>query len=387
MVSGTHRYPRQDEVAYGRPAADVLVETAHAHGASRILVTTTRSLAAPGGLTSKIAAALSDRCAGIFSGVTAHSPREGVLEGAHQARRIGCDLLVAVGGGSVIDATKVMQLCLWADIERPEELDRYRAGRGPDHVDVAQIKASVRMVAVPTTLSAAEFTNFAGVTHSRRHVKEGFTHPYLAPCRVVLDPAMTLQTPPLLWFSTGLKAIDHGVEQLCNPKRAPMADALAAEGLRYLGRSLPMTKRDPTDLDARLDCQFGMWFAISGATAGHGMGASHAIGHTLGGMFGVPHGLTSCVMLPAVLRWNEAVDVDRQRFVRDLWGSPTSSLSDAVRALCTALDLPTTLDSIGIGPDRFRAIAEHTMTDRAIRSNARSIRGPDDIVEILELAR
>jgi maleylacetate reductase len=293
---------------------------------------------------------------------------------------------VAVGGGSVIDATKVMQLCLWANIERPEELDRFRAGSGPDRVDVGRVNATVRMIAVPTTLSAAEFTHFAGVTDSRRRVKEGFVHPLLAPRCVVLDPAVTLQTPPQLWFSTGLKAIDHSVEQLCNPKRAPMADALAAEGLRYLGRSLPRTKSVPTDLDARLDCQFGMWLAISGASAGHGMGASHAIGHTLGGMFGIPHGVTSCVILPAVLRWNESVDASRQRFVRDLLGWQASSLSDAVKALCTALDLPTTLDSVGIGRDQFRTIAEHTMTDRAIRSNARPIHGPQDILEILELA-
>jgi maleylacetate reductase len=389
MLSGTHRYPRQDEVVYGRPAGDALIEAARSNQASRLLVTTTKSLAGPDGLASKVAAALGGLCVGIFPGITAHSPREAVIHGAREARRLECDLLVAVGGGSVIDATKVMQLCVWADIERPEELDRYRAGARADRVDMATIRGSLRMVAVPTTLSAAEFTPFAGVTDSQRRVKEGYAHPDLAPRCVVLDPAMTLQTPLPLWFSTGLKAIDHGIEQLCNPKRAPMADTLAAEGVRHLLRGLPATKRMPTDVDARLDCQFGMWFAISGASAGHGMGASHAIGHTLGGMFGVPHGLTSCVILPAVLRWNEAVDADRQRFVRELVGLPASqsTLSDTVKGLCRALDLPTTLESVGIASGQFRAIAEHTMGDRAIRSNARRVHSANDIVEILELAR
>lgn len=387
MMSGTHRYPRQEEVVYGRPAADALTDLAGAFRAERLLVTSTRSLAGPDGLAEKIATALGPRCVGIFSGVTAHSPRDGVLAGAQEARRLGCDLLVAVGGGSVIDATKVMQLCLWAGIERIEELDRYRAGAGTDRVDVAKIQPTVRMVAVPTTLSAAEFTPFAGVTDSARRVKEGFAHPYLAPRVVVLDPTMTRSTPAELWFSTGIKAVDHAVEQLCNPHRAPFADALAAEGLRYLTRGLRATRLAPNDLDARLHCQFGMWFAMSGAVSGHGMGASHAIGHTLGGMFGVPHGVTSCILLPAVLRWNEAVDAARQRFVNGLAESSAPSLSETIKSLCLALELPTTLASVGISPAQFRAIAEHTMSDRAIRSNGRPIRGPDDIVEILELAR
>lgn len=387
MLSGTHRNPRQEEVVYGRPAVDALIGLANSYGAERLMITTTRSLTGPVGLATKVAKALGKRCVGVFAGVSAHSPREGVIEGADRARSLDCDMLIAVGGGSVIDATKVIQLCLWANLVRPEDLGPYRAGPGPDRVEVAKIRSTVRMIAVPTTLSAAEFTPFAGVTDSVRRVKEGYTHPLLAPRAVVLDPAMTLQTPPELWLSTGVKAVDHAVEQLCNALRAPFADALAGDGLRRLGEGLPRTAKNPEDLDARLDCQLGMWLAISGASSGRGMGASHAIGHTLGGAFCVPHGLTSCVTLPAVLRWNEAVGGDRQRLVRELLGSGRSSASDAVKDLCHALGLPTTPEGIGIRPDQFRAIADYTMHDRGIHSNPRAIRGPEDIVEIMELAR
>lgn len=387
MLSGTHRYSRQEEVVYGRPAGDALTATARSLGAQRLLITTTRSLAGPGGLATQLAEALGPLCAGIFAGVKAHSPREGVVEGAGHARALGCDLLVAVGGGSVIDATKVMQLCLWGNLQRSEDLDRFRAGPGGDRLALASLEPTVRMVAVPTTLSAAEFTPFAGVTDAARRVKEGYSHALLAPRVVVLDPAATIGTPPELWLSTGLKAVDHAVEQLCNPERAPFADALAQDGLVRLGRGLRATKRDPQDLDARLECQFGMWLAISGASSGRGMGASHAIGHTLGGSFGVPHGITSCVMLPAVLRWNEGVDGERQRLVRDRLGSSDGSASDAVTDLCLTLGLPARLAQIGIRPDQFRAIAEHAMHDRGIRSNPRPIRDPADIMEILELAR
>jgi len=384
MLTGAHRFPRQDVVAYGRPAAEALREFAASAGATRLLITTPRSLGES--LAAQLAKDLGELCVGIVAGVRAHSPREAVMAGAEAARRRRADLLVALGGGSVIDATKVMQLALWAGLGRPEELDPYRAGRGPDRADVAKIAPGVRMVAIPTTLSAAEFTPFAGVTDTAKRAKEGYTHPLLAPRAVILDPAMTLSTPPGLWFSTGLKAVDHAVEQLCNPVRAPYADALAAEGLKRLAVGLPASKADPADLDARQECQFGMWLAISGAGAGRGMGASHAIGHTLGGSYGVPHGITSCVALPAVLKWNEAAGTERQALVAELMGAGGLSASEAVRRLAKSLDLPTDLKSIGIGADKFQAIAEHTMHDGGVRVNPRPIEGPQDIVEILELA-
>jgi maleylacetate reductase len=385
MLTGTHRFPRQDLVTYGRPAVEAVRELAAAQGVRRILVITTRSLEQT--LAADLARELDELCVGVFAGVGAHSPREAVLAGAAAARRADADLLVALGGGSVIDATKVMQLCLWANLKEPKDLDPYRAGLGPDRVRAADVPAGVRMLALPTTLSAAEFTPFAGVTDRAREVKEGFTHPLFAPRAVVLDPLLTLATPAELWFSTGLKAVDHAVEQLCNPQRAPFADAVAEEGLRRLSRGLPACKADPADLDAREECQFGMWLAISGAGAGRGMGASHAIGHTLGGSYGVPHGITSCVILPAVLAWNAAVGSDRQAWISQLMGVPDLTASEAVKFLARGLDLPTDLASVGIGPESFQAIAEHTMHDAGVRANPRPIRGPEDIMAILELAR
>jgi maleylacetate reductase len=385
MLSGTHRFPRQDQVTYGRPAAEVVKELAASLGASRLMITSTASLA--GNLAARMAADLGELCVGVFSAIGAHSPREDVIAGAAEARRLKADLLVALGGGSAIDATKVMQLCLWAGLTKVEHLDPYRAGRGPDRVKTADIAAGVRMLAVPTTLSAAEFTPFAGVTDTARHAKEGYGHPLLAPRAVILDPAMTLNTPPMLWFSTGLKAVDHAVEQLCNPSRAPFADALAEDGLRRLTRGLAATQADPNDLEARLDCQFGMWLAMSGVGSGRGMGPSHAIGHTLGGGYGVPHGITSCIALPAVLRWYGTAGADRQVLVAELMGAKGLSAADAVKGLAKRLGLPTDLRRVGIGPDSFQAIAEHTMHDAGVRSGARPISGPQDIVEILEIAR
>ena len=364
------------------PALEALTSLASAFGARRLMLVSTASLSGPGGLATTLARELGDLCVGAFSDIPAHSPRESVIAGAAKARSLDADLLVAVGGGSAIDAAKVMQICLWAGLERTEDLDGYRAGSAA----AAALVPGGRMVAVPTTLSAAEFTPFAGVTDTARKAKEGYAHPLLAPRAVVLDPAMTVATPPRLWLSTGIKAVDHAVEQLCNPVRSPFSDALAADGLKGLARALPETRERPGDLDARLDCQIGMWLAMAGASSGRGLGASHAIGHTLGGGFGAPHGLTSCVALPAVLAWNAAAIPEREALVSDLMGRPGVAAATAVKDLCHSLDLPTDLGSLSIRRDQFEAIAQQTMHDRGVRSNPRPITGPADIVEILELA-
>lgn len=386
MLSGVYRHILQDRVVYGRPAPEVLAELLADYGKTRALVVSTRSLSGPEGLASRIAAQLGDRCAGLFGEVSAHSPRGAVIAAADAVRRLGADILVAVGGSSVTDACKVVQLAVWNGLSDVGELDPYRAGVRQGAKRPAPPADPLRTIAIPTTLSAAEFTPFGGVTDTRRHAKEGYAHPLYAPRAVILDPEMTRQTPPQLWLSTGMKAVDHCVETLCSLTRSPFADALASEGLQRLAAGLRASKRAPDDLDARLECQLGMWLAISGASAGQGLGASHAIGHTLGGMLGVPHGVTSCIALPAVLAWNAGANLAGERLVARLLGASDLAAADAVKGLCRELDLPTTLGAVGVRPEQFEAIAEHTMTDRGVRSNPRPIRSAADVVEILKLA-
>jgi maleylacetate reductase len=382
MLSGTHRNSAQEQVVYGRPALDAVRDLAGQFGASRLLIITTASLAGQDGRGRGLADGLGSLCVGLFSGVSAHSPRESVIAGAAEARRLGADLLVAVGGGSAIDAAKVMQLALWAGIDQADELDTVRAGAQR----AAALTPGVRMIAVPTTLSAAEFTPFAGVTDVKRRAKEGYAHPALAPRAVVLDPVMTLDTPARLWGSTGFKAVDHAVEQLCAPVRSPFADALAEAGLQRLAAGLPASHARPSDLEARLECQLGMWLAMAGASTGRGLGVSHAIGHTLGGTYGVPHGITSCVILPAVLRWNLPASAEREALVAARLGAPNAIAPDALVNLIRSLDLPTSLSEVGVSRDDFPAIAEHTLHDRGVRSNPRPINGASDLIEILDLA-
>ena len=383
MLTGTYRYPRADEIVFGIPWQEAVRSKAERIGARRVFAIVSASLLAAAELEASMRAALGKRLAGIAHGIRAHSPRHDVARVAQAARDADADLLLAVGGGSVVDAAKVAQLCLARGVFAPEGFD---ALRGRRHQEAPIPALAIRVVAVPTTLSGAEFTAIAGVTDLARNVKEGYAHPDLAPRAVILDPRVTVHTPAALWLSTGIRAVDHAVEDLCSINSQPLADAASLHALRLLSGSLRRTKADPGDLDARLDSMIGAWLSLVGTQGGVEKGASHAIGHVLGGSAGVPHGFTSCVMLPHVLRWNKPVNADRQKRVAEALGEPEADAADLVARLIADLGLPRTLRDVNVPRDKLRAIAEHTMHDPWTATNPRKIAGSDEVLTILEMA-
>lgn len=390
MLSGIHGHQDIERVVYGKPAGAALRAEAERLGARRVFVTTSRSVA-QSALLAAVVDGLGDRYAGTYGGITAHSPRSCVIEGAARAREAGADLIVAVGGGSVIDATKAILIALWQNATSVEDLDAYRAGRpkdgaAPPSEAIKPAADPIRMIAVPTTLSAAEFNAFAGISDPRKGIKESFGHRLIVPRVIVLDPAATLATPMDLMLSTGVKAVDHAVERLCSQQAHPFVLGTATEALKLLARALPAHRANPADMATRLDLQFGMWLSIGAGTSGVGVGASHGIGHVLGAACHVPHGHTSCVMLPSVLRWNLPANAERQRRVSEAFGRPEAAAGDLVEQLVRALGLPGRLSEVGVSRDRFREVAEKSMHDRAVLNNPRVITTPDQVMEILELA-
>lgn len=390
MLSGIHGHQDIERVVYGRPAGAALRAEAERLGAKKVFVTTSKSVA-QSALLASVIDGLGELHAGTYAGITAHSPRPCVVEGAAMARAAGADLIVAVGGGSVIDATKTILIALWQNVTTVDELDGYRAGKpregaAPPSEAIKPPADAIRMIAVPTTLSAAEFNAFAGISDPRKGIKESFGHRLIVPRVIVLDPAATVATPMDLMLSTGLKAVDHAVERLCSQQAHPFVLGTATEALKLLARALLAHKANPDDMATRLDLQFGMWLSIGAGTAGVGVGASHGIGHVLGAACHVPHGHTSCVMLPSVLRWNLPANAERQKRVGEAFGKPEAAAGDLVEGLVKSLGLPARLSDVGVGRDRFREIAEKSMHDRAVLNNPRPIQGPEQVMEILELA-
>jgi maleylacetate reductase len=384
MLTGTVQWTAQERVVHGKPAAEVVPAEIERIGAKRVLLLTTQSLTGSR-LIRDVTSALGDRCVGRFAAIRAHSPREAVIAGAALAREVEADHLLAVGGGSVVDATKTMLLALWRGVRDVDALSALapRRGAGP----LAPLDSDrIRMTAVPTTLSAAEFTSSAGITDVQRRIKLSFGHPRMAPIAVILDPVATLETPMELMLSTGMRAMNHAVERWCSIRPHPLGDGLAIQAMGMLAENLPAIKARPDDLEPRLNCQLAAWLTQLSAAPGVPNGASHGIGYILGGYAGVPHGITSCISLAATLEWNEPVNGERQRAVAEKLGRPGARPCDVIRDFVKSLGLPTRLGDVGIAADRIPELARQYDGAGPIATNPRPVRGADDLAEILKLA-
>jgi len=377
-----------ERVLFGTRVADALAGEAERLGARRIFLLVSRSLNRDTDEIAAISRKLGDRIVGIYDGMPPHAPRSAVLEASAQARAAQCDLVVAVGGGSIVDAAKIVTLCLEHDLREHDEME-------PFHVYVDEsgqvVKPqfrgpSIRVIAVPTTLSGGEFNALSGATDEKIRHKQGYEHPLMAPVSIILDPALGVHTPEWLWLSTGIRSVDHALETLGSLQSNDFCDGMAECALRLLVEGLPRVKANPLDLDARLKCQVGVWQSMIPVIGGVPMGASHAIGHILGGTCDVPHGYCSCVMAPYVLAFNHPVNGERQQRISRCFGQPDRPASELVHEFIAGLGMPRRLGDVGVGAERLQQVAEYTMLDLWARTNPRSINGPDDVMQILRLA-
>jgi maleylacetate reductase len=388
MLTGAYRFPAMESVIYGRNFADAVKDEVERADAHAVFVLASGTLVRESELVDRLKAALGNRFAGLCAKIGSHTPRVDCVAAANAARAAGADLIVTLGGGSVTDAAKIVAMCLANDITDPQQLDNFRARTDANgkttrsHIEAPK----VRTITIPTTLSAGEYTASAGCTDTVRNVKESFGHPMMMAKAVVLDPAATVHTPEWLLLSTGIRAVDHAVEDICSPQCQPMSEGASIHALKLLAHGLRGVKADPKDLEARLECQLGAWMSMIGSQTGVPKGASHGIGHVLGGTAHVPHGYTSCVMLPHVLRFNHAVNPDRQALVSDALGDKNAPAADLVAGLIADLGLPSRLRDVGVKEDQLDLIAELSMHDRWIHTNPRKIDGPPVVREILDAA-
>ncbi|MGQ0546821.1 MAG: iron-containing alcohol dehydrogenase [Betaproteobacteria bacterium] len=299
-----------------------------------------------------------------------------MIEAVRAVREAKPDLILTAGGGTPIDTVKILQIALAHGVTAIEGLEDIRVATRP---------SPVRQVVVPTTLSGAEFSNIGGGTDLRTRLKHSFSGADIGARSVILDPAITLHTPQWLWLSTGIRGVDHAVEAICSVEANAYCDGLALHALRLFSKGLRETRNSPGDLGARLSCQQASWLAAS--TIGRvPYGASHGIGHALGAAAGVPHGHTSCVMLPHVMRYNLPVTEAKQRLIAEALGRPDMAAADAVAELVRDLGQPATLRAAGVKREQLQAIAEASMKSVWVRANPQPIRAPEDVMRLLDAA-
>jgi len=382
--TGIHNFPAIDRVVYGKAACDALNDEAVRLDAKRVFLIVSRTLNTKTNEIEKIRRSLGNKHVATFDGIEQHTTRKQAAEVARQANEAKADLIVAVGGGSAIDLAKIVIMAMEHDIRDEAGFDPFPMGPG---VNVSPFRSpAVRQIAVPSTLNGGEYNAAALVTDERSKLKQIFFHPQMSPVAIILDPALTLHTPANLWMGSGTRSMDHGIEALCSPAGTPLADEVVLSGIRILREGMLRTLQQPDDLEARRLSQQGSWLASYGLQARVPMGASHGIGHVLGGTFDVPHYYCTPVIMPSLLRYNKPFTEDAQKRLAAALGAPGMEAADAFAEFTKSLGLPARLADVGIGEDKFDKISKIAINHRFIQANPRPFKTEADIVDLLRMA-
>jgi alcohol dehydrogenase len=347
-------------------------------GAAGVLVVTDEALAA----TPVVAAVLgvleeAGMPAGVFSGVHPNPTTEDIAAGAAAAAappgtRV---TLVAVGGGSPIDAAKGIAIAA-VNPERGRDLDYRNRFAAP----------ALPIVAVPTTAGTGAETNaFGVVTDPAARRKFYVGHPSAMPAAAILDPALTVGLPPPVTAATGMDALTHALESYLSRRANPWSDGIALQAIRMVAAHLPRACADGADLEARSQLLLAAHLA-GVAMAGTGLGICHAIGHSLGGRWGIAHGVALSAVLPAVLRFNLPARVPRLADIAFALGAGDSHAGaernaaaaiEAVAALRDRVGLAGPLAGLGVAEPDFAAVAADALADEVLANTPRAPTGAD----------
>jgi alcohol dehydrogenase class IV len=301
---------------------------------------------------------------GLFSDVKPNPVAANIEAGIGVLRDGGYDGVIAFGGGSGLDAAKV--IAFMAGQNRPM-WDFEDIGDWWTRADPAGI---LPIVAVPTTAGTGSEVGRAGViTDETTHTKKVIFHPLMMPRIVIADPELTVGMPRHITIGTGMDALAHCLEAYCAPGYHPLADGIAVEGIRLVFENLPRVAADPADIEARGHM---MSAAAMGATAFQkGLGAIHALSHPVGAIHDTHHGMTNAVFMPYVLMANKnAVEAKIARLAAYLGLAPTfEAFQHALTGLRLRLDVPHTLRDFGVDTSNRDRIGDMAILDPTAGGN------------------
>ncbi|MFM6991983.1 MAG: maleylacetate reductase [Rhodoferax sp.] len=337
-------------VVFGSGALSHLEREIDLLGAKRVLVLSTPGQAR---LAEMAADCLGGRTAGIFPQAVMHVPIETAQEARQEARRLGADGIVAIGGGSTTGLAKAIAL-----------------------------DSGLPILAIPTTYAGSEMTTVYGITEAG--VKKTGKDPRVLPRTVIYDPELTLKLPTVLSVTSGMNAIAHAVEGLYGKDSNPVMNLMAEEGIRAIANALPLIRQKTDDVLARADALYGAWLCGM-VMSSVGMALHHKLCHTLGGSFGLSHAEVHTVVLPHALDFNAAAAPDAvYRIERAMGLSGKTSAAAGLFDLAKDNGAPVALKDIGM-----KATDLDKAADLAVSNpywNPRPL-GPEQRPEILQLLR
>jgi 4-hydroxybutyrate dehydrogenase len=357
MSLSTFSFPTT--IIFGAGAVSTLPEQLKTRGMKLPLIVTDRALISMP-VFDEIAAVIGRRFP-AFSGVDPNPTEQNVIEGIEAYRQAGCDSLVAVGGGSAIDAAKAIRLAATHNLPLAEYDDLKDGGR--------LISSNLPpLLAVPTTAgTGSDVGRSTVITLQATGRKTVIFSPYLIPSASISDPALTAGMPPKITAGTGMDAFTHNFEAYVAIGYHPMCDAIAMEGVRLAWENIDRAMTHPSDLTARENM---MMAAIMGATAFQkGLGAVHSLAHPLSTIGGMHHGTSNAVLLPAVTEFNAPAMPERLKELGRIM--KTRDVPNAIRALNHQLGIAPRLRDYGITEEMLEPMLAKAMEDGCRLSNPR----------------
>jgi acyl-CoA reductase-like NAD-dependent aldehyde dehydrogenase/alcohol dehydrogenase class IV len=334
------------------------------------------------GILKQVEKALGDFWAGSFTDVPTDSSFETVDKAARTARLAGADVIVSLGGGSVIDTAKVVCVVL------------EHGGKATDHIAINRLtSAGAPHLAIPTTSgTGSEVTNVAVIKNQKVHRKVYLADNHLFPQTAILDPDFTLSLPSKLTASTAMDALTHAAEAMMSLKSNPVCDGQALAAISLISQNLPLVMKNPKEKQARLKLQIaasmaGWAFSIAQVAL------AHALAHTIGALHGIPHGTACGVFLPAVMRFNALhADAPLKAIARALGakvkgletGQAGEKAADKVQELMKVCGHPTKLSQLNLPQEALYDCALHAVADPVCIFNPRPVTDPGVVMELLE---
>lgn len=351
---------------------------------SSILVLTDRGIAGTG-VPSRVASDLG--AAGFKASIVDTVPPEPTdadLDGIVASIRASkCVAIVAIGGGSVIDAAKVLSVLAGIDWTTAQLAEKGVPGKG------------IPCVMVPTTAgTGAEATPNAIVLFPAKNLKVGIVSPFFVGDRVVLDPALSAGLPPKLTASTGVDALCHLLECFIGKKANPFSDMYAREGMRLLMPALPKAFRGGSDMEARSAAMLAAYYG-GVCIAASGTNAVHALSYPLGGTYRIPHGVANAALLFPVMNYQKDKIAPRLALAYEAMGFPltgddkadASALVEKLRSLVTELQIPTSLSALNVPSDALGDLTDAAFGVRRLLDNNPVELSKEDIRAIYESVR
>ena len=385
MIEKLGTFHIKTRIFFGRGGISALGELALEMGSKRFLLVGDSALASNGTLDRAVQ---SLRGAGLqgetYQGVEPEPYLDNADDAAALGRNLQADLVVGMGGGSVMDTAKAAAVLLTND------------GSAGDYIGLDRVNSpGTRTIMIPTTAGTGSEVTFTAVfTNRQTKAKGGINSPHLFPDTALLDPELTLSCPPNVTAATGMDALTHAVESVTSKSSSVFTEALALEAVRLIGANLRRAVFHAEDIEAREQMLLGS--LLGGlALADAGVGAAHALAYPLGGLFRIPHGLANAVLIPHVMEFNLPAAERHLSLIALSLGEPVAALSprraaaaavEAVKALCADIGIPAVLSELGVPRSDIPALVESAMkVTRPVENNPRTLT-PDGAQSIYERA-